>query len=260
MDTGQVQAAADANFVASLTTLVGHVPGASSRAFGGVTAVVTGLPVGLFNGCFVLGDADPDDVADAIRWVAGASVPYRVWIREGLGDSLAAVPPRHGLVRLERLFPGMALHPIPMVPMVPSPPPGVAVRRVVDAADLAAYRGVLVAGGAGQDVVDRLLPESFLQDADVGLVAAYLDERPAGTSLSIRTGTTVGVYNVNTLPWARRRGVGTAATWGAVGLGRAAGCELAVLQSSAMGQAIYEAMGFRTVLRYLEFVSPAATT
>ena len=62
MDAGQVQAAADANFVASLTGLVDHVPGAASREFAGVTAVVTGLPVGLFNGCFVLGDVDPDAV------------------------------------------------------------------------------------------------------------------------------------------------------------------------------------------------------
>ena len=31
---------------------------------------------------------------------------------------------------------------------------------------------------------------------------------------------------------------------------RAWGCETVVLQSSAMGYAVYEAMGFRTVVRY----------
>ena len=53
-----------------------------------------------------------------------------------------------------------------------------------------------------------------------------------------------------TLRDARRRGVGTAATWAAVSAGRAWGCETIVLQSSAMGYAVYEAMGFRTVVRY----------
>ena len=253
VDEGRVQAAADANFVASLTSLVNHVAGAASQEFRGVTAVVTGLPVALFNGCFALGDADADALDDAIRWIATASVPYRVWIREGLGVEVTTVQPRHGLAMRERLFPGMALRPIPTAP---SPQPGVAVHRVGDTADLAEYRGVLVADGAAPDMVARLLPESLLADPALALFTASLDARPAGTALALRTGSTVGVYNVSTLPWARRRGVGTAATWAAVDDGRASGCELAVLQSSAMGQAVYEAMGFHTVVRYLEFVQP----
>ena len=254
MDAGQVQAAADGNFVASLTRLVTHVQGAASQEFRGVTAVVTGLPVGLFNGCFAVRDTNADALDDAIRWVATASVPYRVWVREGMGEELATVPPRHGLARLERLFPGMVLRPIPAAP---SPPPGVAVHRVVDTPGLAEYRGVLVAGGAAPQFVARLLPQSLLGDPDITLFTATLDGRPAGTALTIKTGSTVGVYNVATLPWARRRGVGTAATRAVVDDGRLRGCELAVLQSSAMGQGIYEAIGFRTAVRYLEFVHPA---
>lgn len=251
--TGDIQAAANRNFVASFQKLVEHNPVASARDFGGAYAFRTGLPIGLFNGCVATRAVTPAALAEAIDWVAGASVPFWVWIRTGLPAELAAVPPKHGLVLHPRPYPGMALHPIP-----PPPPPGsgVKVRRVVDAADLAEHHAILVAGGATADVAERLLPPTMLADPNIALLSASLDGRPVGTALAIRSGATVGVYNVSTLPTARRRGVGSAATWAAVAVGRHWGCRLAVLQSSDMGQSIYEAMGFRTVVRYLEFRQP----
>jgi GNAT superfamily N-acetyltransferase len=248
-----VQVAADRNFVASFQKLVDHNPGASAVDIGGAYAFRTGLPVGLFNGCVVTRAVAPAAIAEAIEWVAGASVPFRIWIRIGLPAELAAVPPEHGLVLHPRPYPGMALHPIPLPP---PPGSGVEVRRVVDLADLAEHHAVIVAGGATADVAERLLPATMLADPDVALLTAFLDGRPAGTALAIRSGATIGVYNVSTLASARRRGVGSAATWAAVAAGRSWGCQLAVLQSSEMGQSVYEAMGFRTVVRSLEFRQP----
>ncbi|HEX5588818.1 MAG TPA: GNAT family N-acetyltransferase [Candidatus Limnocylindrales bacterium] len=248
-----IQAAADRNFVASFQKLVEHNPAGSGRDVGGAYAFGTGLPIGLFNGCVVTRAVTPEALAEAIEWVAGAGVPFRVWVRTGLPAQLAAVPPERGLVLHPRPYPGMALHPIPQPP---PPSGGVKVRRVVDSADLAEHRAILVAGGATADVTERLLPPTMLADSDMALLTASLDGRPAGTALAIRSGATVGVYNVGTLPAARRRGVGSAATWAAVAVGLGWGCELAVLQSSDMGQSVYEAMGFRTVVRYLEFRQP----
>jgi len=248
-----VQAAADRNFVASFEKLVEHNPVASAVDVDGVYAFRTGLPVGLFNGCVVTRAVTPVALAEAIEWVAGAPVPFRIWIRIGLPAELADVPPDHGLVLHPRPYPGMALQPIPLPP---PPGSGVEVRRVVDPADLAEHHAVLVAGGATVDDVERLLPATMLADPDVALLTASLDGRPAGTALAIRSGATIGVYNVGTLAAARRRGVGTSATWAALAAGRTWGCQLAVLQSSEMGQSVYEAMGFRTVVRYLEFRQP----
>lgn len=250
-----LQTAADRNFVASFQKLVEHNPVASAIDVGGVYAFRTELPIGLFNGCVVTRSVTPAALADAIEWVAGASVPFRIWVRTGLPTELAAVPPEHGLVLNPRPFPGMALRPI----LLPPPPgSGVVVRHVVDRADLADHHAVVLAGGATADVAERLLPASTLADPEVAILTAALDGRPAGTALAIRSGATIGVYNVSTLPAARRRGVGSAATWAAVAAGRAWGCQIAVLQSSEMGQSVYEAMGFRTVVRYLEFRQPAS--
>lgn len=92
-------------------------------------------------------------------------------------------------------------------------------------------------------------------DPDVRPFTVRLEGRPAGASLAIRTGAVAGVYAVGTLEAARRRGVGTAATWAAVAAGRA-GCDMVMLQSSEMGYPMYEAMGFRTVGRYATFKPP----
>ncbi len=58
---------------------------------------------------------------------------------------------------------------------------------------------------------------------------------------------------MGTLPDARRRGVGTAATWAAVVAGRAWGRDTIVLQSSEIGFSLYRAMGFRTVVNWVTF-------
>jgi GNAT superfamily N-acetyltransferase len=71
----------------------------------------------------------------------------------------------------------------------------------------------------------------------------------SGAVPTIRTGDVSGVYAVGTLAGARRRGVGTAATWAAVAAGRTWGCGTIVLQASETAFSSYEKMGFRTVVR-----------
>jgi GNAT superfamily N-acetyltransferase len=148
----------------------------------------------------------------------------------------------------------MVLHPIPDRPL---PAPGITTREVSDGRSLAEFRGVSIADGLPEDVAISLFPESFAADPDVRLVVACLDDQPVGTSIAIRTGDCSGVYAVGTHPDARRRGVGTAATWTAVAVGQAWGCKAIVLQSSEMGLPLYKAMGFRTVARYLVFRPPS---
>ena len=62
-----------------------------------------------------------------------------------------------------------------------------------------------------------------------------------------------GIYAVGTLPEARRRGVGTAATWAAVAAGRDWGCDTIVLRRARWAFPMYQEMGFRTVVRYTTF-------
>jgi GNAT superfamily N-acetyltransferase len=234
----QLVAAAHASYIGSFRKLVAHSRGGEIRTEGPVFAFVTGIRIPLFNGCVVVDPPTPDQLDPALAWLGDSGLPYQVSIVEALAQDLAPVVAAHGLERDDVPYPAMVLHP---VPEPPDPAPRVS-----------------VVPGAEGGLADYL-PPSFVTDPDVQLFTARLDDVPAGVSIAIRTGDVSGVYGVGTLPHARRRGVGSATTWAAVGAGRAWGCDTVVLQASEMGLPMYERMGFRTVVRYVTFTSPGAT-
>ena len=242
-------AAADRNLVGSFRKLAEHVDGGVVRERDGVFAFRTGLPIALFNGCIVRRPSSVDDVRDALDWL-GPDLPYELWVREEMLDGFASLVGELGLDSQDWLTPQMVLAP---TATIPDPGPGVSTRVVVDEATYEEFIDVFAAGGGTDEVARRVFPPSFVADPDVACMTALLDGRPVGTAVAIRTAAVAGVYAVGTLRDARRRGVGTAATWAAVAAGRALGSERIVLQSSAMGFPVYEAMGFRTVVRYAIF-------
>ena len=63
-----------------------------------------------------------------------------------------------------------------------------------------------------------------------------------------------GIFNVGTHEHARRRGLGTAVTALLVHDAAARGCRTASLQSTAMAERVYAAVGFRDLGRILEYV------
>jgi ribosomal protein S18 acetylase RimI-like enzyme len=76
----------------------------------------------------------------------------------------------------------------------------------------------------------------------------YADGRPVATAATVLGAGAVGVYNVATLPEARRRGYGEAVMRHALADARRLhGLQRSVLQSTPAGHRIYERMGYRTV-------------
>ena len=63
-----------------------------------------------------------------------------------------------------------------------------------------------------------------------------------------------GIYNMSTVRAARRRGLGTALTARHVHDALDRGCSTASLQSTAMAERVYAAVGFRDLGRFLEYV------
>jgi GNAT superfamily N-acetyltransferase len=251
-------AAADLNFIGSFRKLVDHVDGAEVRAFGPITAYATGLPIALFNGAVLVRPAESGDIDAALRWLSGLDLPYEVFARSEQAASVASVAATFGLTATDQPYPGMVL---PAAAPTPTSAPGVAVRIVSDAAAFDEHLGVLTEGGLPTDVAHRMFPTSWLTDPDVRMITGLLDGRPVGTGLAIRTGSVSGVYNIGTLPGARRRGVGSAITVAAIDAGRGWGCDLIVLQATEMGEPLYRELGFRTIVRYTTFTRrPAPQT
>ena len=241
---------ADESFIASFRKLAQHVSQGETHEEGSIFSFSTGVPLSFFNGCVVTQETSPAELDDCVAWVAAHGVPFCVWVAEKLAAGLAEVPVSYGLEPAAALYPGMVLHPIP--DDVPTFDAGVDVVPISEPS-LDEFIGVLEEGGLRGELARRLIPPSFASDPDVQLFVGRLDERSVGTSIAIRSGDASGVYNVGTLPQARRRGVGSAVTWAAVGAGQAWGCDTVVLQSSVMGLSMYPDMGFRTVAPYVTY-------
>jgi len=242
----ELVAAADLNFAGSYRKLAQYCPKGDIHFEGAVMAFVTGVPLSIFNGCLVLEHSTASDLLAASGWVASQAVPYHVWIKEGTQPQQEGTGLPDGFVMNPWALPGMVMQ---STEPTPTPPAGVAVVPV-EAAGLGECVGVYVEGGLPQALAETLFSPAFAADPDIQLFTARLDGRPVGTAIAIRTGDVAGVYAVGTLNHARHRGVGTAATWAAVGAGRAWGCDTIVLQASEMGFPTYSKMGFRTVVRY----------
>ena len=75
-------------------------------------------------------------------------------------------------------------------------------------------------------------------------VLATLDGRPVATGTGWLTGSTLGLYNIATLPDARGRGIGRAVTARLMDLGVERGSAEAVLHASEEGRPVYERLGF----------------
>jgi GNAT superfamily N-acetyltransferase len=103
------------------------------------------------------------------------------------------------------------------------------------------------------------LPPDFLADADHAafhvLVTRSHDEIVAA-ALAYDFADDCGIYNVETVEKARRRGLGTALTAAQVHDALARGCQTASLQSTQMAERVYAAVGFRDLGRILEYVPP----
>jgi len=91
---------------------------------------------------------------------------------------------------------------------------------------------------------------------NVAAFIAYLDGEPVSIAMTIVSHKIAGIYWVGSLERARGKGLGRAVTAAATNAGFELGAEVASLQASPMGKAIYEAMGYETVFDYRLFMSP----
>lgn len=148
---------------------------------------------------------------------------------------------RYGLVRVGH--PPVMLRP---AAPVPSPGPALDIRPVDDAARLADFERVLVAGYGLADVGAPAIADLALARCLLNLVVGYADGTAVATAGSAVHHGIVEVDWVATLPGARGRGFGAAITEAAV----AVAPDLpAMLIASDDGHRIYQRLGFLDLFR-----------
>lgn len=257
MDAADLARLEHENMIVAIGAAGAQIAGARVARADGVALIATGHPMRLFNQVIVDGAPAADAVAAAVQVMRERGHLFVVNLRRGADDGYLPLMGRLGLVQVsdEAWMPGMALH--PLVPITTEPPPGLEIRRVLEGAGV---RDHVRAGAEGFEIpaswMETIVTDALIELPGAALYVAYTDGQPVTTGLGIRTGRTIGVYNIATVGPARRRGYGAAMTLRIVADGAAAGCDVAILQSSAMGYRVYERLGFRTVVEYDGFVDP----
>jgi ribosomal protein S18 acetylase RimI-like enzyme len=240
----------DRNFVAAISLLAAKAAAGSTDQVGTIPIAITGLAGAFFNAGWVVEPPLPTDLREAIAVLRGSGLPFTLHVRTDLPDVIAEAS-AFGLTDEGRL-PCFAIQPGP----IPPAPLGLAIDRV-DLRRWEAFLDVTAEGfGLPRAVVDALYPPSLLDDGRVRAFAGSVEGREVATAVSVRTGTTIGIYSVSTVPDARGRGFGTATTWHLLA-DADPGWEVAVLQASEMGRPVYERMGFSLVREFVEFVGPS---
>jgi GNAT superfamily N-acetyltransferase len=236
-------------------------PGARLDHVAGCMRWLSDVPLLLFNGA--IGMPQGDDLETAIATVlepfdaADAPVLWFVPRDPGAESALRARGFETGIGT-----PGMTMD---LANLPPLDMPGDTVVEEVDA-DPEALRDAatiaLTTNGLPPNAVDPYV--DALEDlVDRTAVRTFLARRrgaPLATSTLIAAAGVVGLFNVGTLPDARRSGLGRLVSLAAIGAGRDAGYRVAVLQSSPMGEPVYRSIGFeqRATFTFAVRVPPSA--
>jgi ribosomal protein S18 acetylase RimI-like enzyme len=256
MDTNDHAGRENENLLAWLRVCVSGVPDAVISERRGIAVIASGLPYTLFNRVLVSRpDASPEELAAAVTTMRERGAPFNVSLRRRTDDAFVGSVLDAGLeLESELPLPGMALAPIPPPT---EDPPGFEIRRVTDAGGVERHIDALVVGyGLSRGFVEPIMTPAMLGDNDLAIYVGLVDGEPLVSGFGVRTGRTIGVYNIATAPAVRGRGYGAAMTARIATDGAAVGCDLAILQASTMGFPIYERMGYRTVTEYDEYGEP----
>lgn len=246
------------NWIAYLTGVGSASPSVEIRRIGGVLGIRSDMPFDWFNQVLV----ERDD-ATATDLLAAAGLAPRepngllVRLRAGTDDRLIPDLMNAGWLATGAapMTPGMVAFPIDHLAALAQAVPGFEIRRVTDRAGIEAHRTVVTEGfGVDRSVAVGTAGFDLLGSAECTIYVGYANGVAVTSGMGWRSGRTIGVYAISTVPAARRRGYGEAMTARVVSDGIAAGCDVAALQASEAGRPIYERLGFRVDVRYNAYV------
>jgi len=210
----------------------------------GVLSCLTGLASAAFNPSVI--ERRPEEPASALaaaeRHYRAVGLPFGIDFDPHLFPEVRDAAAAAGL-RVVVARPGMVADPNKVEP--PVMPDGLVIERADARLDDVA--SVATEGFGGEYAINRaFVADAVWRDQPARVYVATLDGRRVATAETSLQDGVLGVFGVATVPSARRRGVGAAITAHVV-RDRADEADLAFLQSSEMGRAVYANLGFREI-------------
>lgn len=161
---------------------------------------------------------------------------------------------RHGFVS-DGQMPGMAVDLANLNENLPMPK-GLTVQRVTDDETLKRWSQVCAAGFGMPDFAANAFYD-FMCHVDPDTILAYLgwwNDQPVATSLVMLAAGVAGIYNVATIPEARRKGIGAIITLSPLREARDRKYKVGILHASDMGADVYRSLGFQEYCKIGQYV------
>jgi ribosomal protein S18 acetylase RimI-like enzyme len=163
----------------------------------------------------------------------------------------------HGLTQKQDK-PGMAIDIFNMSEGTPAPS-DLAIERVTEIETLQKWCNVMGTGfGLPDFAIDAFLDFNsalgFASQVPLQNYIGWMNGEPVATSTLVLGAGVAGIYNIATVPEARRMGIGYAMTLNLLREARAMGYRVGVLYASKMGANIYLKMGFKEYCRLGQYV------
>jgi hypothetical protein len=220
--------------------------------------LTSNIPFPLFNSILRARLSNPNSAIEAaIARARQRNVPLMWWTGPytqptDLGDTLATF----GFIG--EVGAGMAVN-LNFLPEDMTTPPGLVIERVGDVETIEKFCRVICIGFESPEFVR----EAFLDHSkSIGLdsqsvICRYvgmLNGQPVASSSMFLGAGVAGIYNVATIPEARKRGIGTSMTLLPLLEARMLGYKAGILQASPMGLNIYRKLGFREYCKIKQYV------
>lgn len=219
---------------------------------------ITDIPFPLFNSIFrarLVPDKIDATIQSTIAYAKARNVPLLWWTGpatqpQNLGNYLE----RHGFINAGQ-EPGMAVELQKLNEDVPILE-GLTIQQAGNAEALKQWSRTCAASFGMPDFAVEAMYD-FISCADVKTTLAYLgwlDDKPVAISLLVLAAGVAGIYNVATIPEARRQGIGSIITLVPLREARTRGYRVGILHASEMGVDVYRSLGFREYCKIGHYV------
>jgi GNAT superfamily N-acetyltransferase len=231
------------NWIGLLAQIASYLPNAYTWRKEQALMVRTGWHLAVFNGAVLESTAALDSalIRAYAAPFAALRLPYSIQF-----CAPSPTPPQSGLLSAAR-FTELLCDPLMLCESdlnLPPINPTVRVQFVETPNDQALYTRLVLEGfDMVGDSAEQFL-EVLLRLPEGRHVVAWLGDQAAGAGSLVLSGGVAGVYNVTTLPFARRQGIAAAMMEALHKRARAEGYSGTALASSAMGMPLYQRLGY----------------